>query len=133
MSTSTESLRLRPLWLALGWAMVAGIVWLSLTPAPPKLDFTLGDKLGHFVGYGTLMFWFCQLYRSRRARLGHAAAFAAMGIALEFIQGASGYRSFEAWDMLANALGVLFGWATARLAGDGLLVRAESLVSRRPS
>src|SRR3970282_130304 len=30
------SLRWRGLWLALGWAIAAGIVWLSLMPSPPK-------------------------------------------------------------------------------------------------
>jgi glycopeptide antibiotics resistance protein len=39
-----------------------------------------------------------------------------MGIALEFVQGALGYRSFEVADMFANTFGVLIGWAIALLA-----------------
>jgi hypothetical protein len=31
-------LKLRILWLAAGWTMVAAVVWLSVTPAPPKVD-----------------------------------------------------------------------------------------------
>jgi hypothetical protein len=31
-------------------------------PAPPTLNFEQSDKLGHFLAYGGLMFWFCQLY-----------------------------------------------------------------------
>jgi VanZ family protein len=126
------NLRWRALWLALGWAIAAAIVWLSLVPSPPKLDVTLGDKIGHFVGYGTLMFWFCQLYGSRRARAVHALGFAAMGIALEFLQGMIGYRTFEVMDMVANALGVLVGWAGARLVGGGWLARVEAALARRP-
>ena len=42
-----------------------------------------------------------------------AAAFVAMGIALEFIQGWTGYRDFEVADMLADAAGVAAGWALA--------------------
>jgi VanZ family protein len=98
--------------LAAGWAMVAAIVWLSLTPAPPHLDFVQSDKLGHFVAYGTLMFWFSQLYGKRRRFL-YAIGFIAMGIALEFVQGQLGYRTYEVFDMYANALGVLLGWACA--------------------
>jgi VanZ family protein len=104
---------LRPVWLAVGWAMVAVIVWLSLTPSPPKVDFEQSDKVGHFLAYGGVMFWFAQLYAEPKARLGYAAGFVAMGVALEFIQGWTGYRSFELLDMLADGIGVALGWAAA--------------------
>jgi glycopeptide antibiotics resistance protein len=92
--------------------MVAAVVWLSVTPAPPKVDFAQSDKLGHFIAYGALMLWFAQLYRGT-TRLLYAAGFIAMGIGLEFVQGALGYRTFDTLDMYANALGVLLGWAIA--------------------
>jgi VanZ family protein len=105
--------KLRTAWLAIGWTMVAAIVWLSLTPSPPKVDFEQSDKLGHFLAYGGLMVWFSQLYVARTTRLAYAAGFAAMGVWLEFIQGWTGYRSFEVYDMLANGTGVALGWAAA--------------------
>jgi VanZ family protein len=46
-------------------------------------------------------------------RLAYAAGFAAMGVALEFIQGWTGYRSFELYDMLADGVGIAVGWAAA--------------------
>ncbi|TAK45000.1 MAG: VanZ family protein [Betaproteobacteria bacterium] len=104
---------MRKLALAVGWLMVAAVVWLSLTHSPPKLDVTLGDKLGHLAAYGTLMFWFCQLYARRATLIAFAMAFVAMGIALEFLQDAGGFRSFEWSDMGANTLGVLLGWGAA--------------------
>jgi VanZ family protein len=104
---------MRPVWLALGWGLVVAIIWLSLTPSPPQVDFEQSDKVGHFLAYGSLMFWFSQLYVARRTRLAYAAAFAAMGVALEFIQGWTGYRDFEVYDMLANGTGVALGWAAA--------------------
>lgn len=104
---------MRALALGVGWLMVAAIVWLSLAPSPPTLDVAFGDKLGHLAAYGGLMFWFCQLHAARNARLGHAAAFVALGIGLEFAQGATGYRSFEVMDMAANTLGVVLGWGAA--------------------
>lgn len=124
-------MRLRRLWLTLGWSIVAAIVWLSLTPSPPKLEVALGDKLGHFTAYGMLMFWFCQLYARRATRAAYAAGFVTMGIALEFIQGATGYRSFELLDMGANALGVAIGWGVAVLTGPDLMQRIERVTAKR--
>ena len=122
-------LRWRPLWLALGWTLAAAIVWLSLTPSPPSLDVAYGDKLGHIAAYAALMFWFCQLNAGRGARLAYAFGFVALGVAIEFVQRASGYRSFEVLDMLADAAGVALGWACARLAGARLLERIEVLLA----
>lgn len=99
--------------LAGGWLLAAAIVWLSLTPSPPHLDLEGGDKLGHFLAYAGLMFWFGRLYRAARARVGYALLWIAMGVALEFAQRATGYRSFELADMAANTLGVLAGAAAA--------------------
>ena len=98
--------------------MVVAVVWLWLTPSPPHIDIDSGDKLGHLLSYFLLMFWFAQLY-ARRA--GYAAGFIAMGITLELLQGALGYRSFERYDILANCAGVLLGWAAAHLVGRRLL------------
>lgn len=105
---------MRPFFVALGWALVAFVVWGSLTPSPPSLDmgFAQADKLEHFLAYGSLMFWFAQLYVRTPVRLGYAIGFVALGIALEFIQGQVG-RDFELADMAADAVGVSIGWAGA--------------------
>ena len=100
---------MRALAIAGGWLYAAAIVFLSLTPTPPDPGFEHGDKLGHLLAYGLLMFWFCLLYRYRTARLAYGVGWVAMGIALEFAQGATGTRSFEYSDMAANALGVVAG------------------------
>jgi len=122
---------LRPLWLALGWSWAATIVWLSLIPSPPTIDFEQSDKLGHLLGYGVLMFWFCQLYASRGSRLAYALGFATLGVALELAQRVLGTRSYEPFDMLANALGVALGWAAALAVGGRVLARLEAAL-RRP-
>lgn len=103
---------MRKALVAAGWAWAAAIVWLSLTPSPPSVDVAYGDKLGHFAAYGLLMFWFAQLYR---VRVFYAAGFTAMGIGLEFLQGALGTRSFELPDMAASTLGVALGWVLASI------------------
>lgn len=100
--------------VAFGWALVAAIIWLSVAPIePPPTGIPESDKLGHLLAYGTLMFWFCVLYRPLRVRAFHAAGFIVMGIALEFVQGWLGYRSFEVADMAANAAGVGLGLGIA--------------------
>ena len=95
--------------LAGGWLFAAAIVWLSLTASPPHVDVEGSDKLGHFLAYGVLMFWFGLLYRRTPVRIGYALLWIAMGVALEFAQSMTAMRSFELADMAANALGVLAG------------------------
>ncbi len=103
----------RILAVSAGWALVATVIWLSVTPQPIQTGIDQGDKLGHLLAYGTLMFWFCVLYRPLRVRAFYAAGFIAMGIALEFVQGWLGYRSFEVADMVANSVGVAVGLGIA--------------------
>lgn len=124
---------MRAVLIAGGWLYAAAIVYLSLMPSPPDIDVPQGDKLGHMAAYCLLMFWFCQLYPGRRARIACALGFVAMGIAIEFAQRATGYRSYEELDMLADALGVVLGWILARLTGARLLQWIEALLgaSRR--
>jgi VanZ family protein len=103
----------RRIFLILGWGWVAAIFWLSLTPRPPTIDVEQGDKLGHLAAYGLLMVLFCQVYAGRSTRAAYAAGFIAMGIAIEFLQRMTGYRTFDVLDMVANAVGVLLGGAAA--------------------
>ncbi|HXU93439.1 MAG TPA: VanZ family protein [Gallionella sp.] len=109
--------KLRKVWLALGWLWVVALVYLSLTPNPPEpVRFLNADKLEHALAYCLLMLWFCQVYVRRMQRLFTGALLVAMGVAMEFLQGMTGYRSFQYADMLANSIGVLLGWAWARTA-----------------
>jgi VanZ family protein len=111
---------MRAALVAGGWLYVAALAWLSLTPeditGPP---FEFGDKVQHFLAYALLMFWFARLYPSGRARLAFGALWLGLGVALEFAQGATGYRSFELADMAANALGVAAGAAAALILPRG--------------
>jgi hypothetical protein len=107
-----ERLRWSAWWRAGGYALVALVVWLSLAPRPPELAMDHGDKVQHLLAYGGLMLWFGQLYAGRARRVA-ALALVALGIALEALQGLTGYRSVDAFDMGANAAGVLLGAAAA--------------------
>ena len=100
--------------LAFGWAWAAAIVVLSLIPSPPDPGIDGGDKLGHFLAYAALAWWFGRFYTGW-TRVAYALGFVGMGIALEFAQGALGYRSLELADMAANTLGAAAGWAAAAM------------------
>jgi VanZ family protein len=120
----SRSSHLDAAWLAVGWLLVASVIYLSVTPSPPEIPLEEGDKYGHLVAYGTLMFWFGQSYKGGKRWI-TVAALVALGIALEFVQRWTGYRSLDVWDMAADAAGVLLGLAAAppRLPNIRLMTR----------
>ena len=113
--------------------LVAIVIFLSLSPTQtlPELPFSFGDKLEHLLAYGAIMFWFGLIYRARGASLLIAACFVALGIALEFAQGATGYRTFEYRDMAANGIGVAAGFILSRSKLGQLLFVVENFLAKR--
>lgn len=101
----------RYIWFAVGTLIVVILWTLSLIPHPPAIGFRHEDKLYHVVAYGGTMWWWGQCWRKFRSRLMLAIFFTLMGVAIEFIQGWTGWRTFDPHDMLANGVGVLVGWA----------------------
>ncbi|KAF0700509.1 Aste57867_8970 [Aphanomyces stellatus] len=105
-------------WLAVGWAGITLLLYLSLTPRMPfEIPVKHGDKYGHSLAYAVLAFWWTQLPLPR-----HRVAFAlvALGVAIEFVQGWTG-RSFDYFDMLANIQGVASGVGVAAVLPNPLL------------
>jgi len=124
----TPSYRYRRTWFLLGWGMVAAVVVLSLIP----LELDLGDnrdKLAHLAAYGGLSFWFGILIDGRGRELRIAIAFALMGVALEFLQSLTPYRTFEVADMIANAAGAALGWGLAQTPLRNVLEWVERLIA----
>ena len=128
MNSEAGALRWLPLWLATGWLLVAAVVYLSLTPAPPKLEVPASDKVGHVVAYAVLMFWFIQIYYGARSRILIALGFVLLGVSLEFLQDLRGAREYDLGDMIANAAGVALGWASGPPRTGNLLSRVERLM-----
>lgn len=110
----------------IGWLLVLAVTVLSLIPLELPEG---GDKWSHLFAYGALMLWFSMLH-SGRARV--ALGLVAMGIVIEFLQGQTGYRSFDVLDMLANALGVLAGWVVALTPVGRLFQWLEMQLAGRP-
>ncbi|MDD4963228.1 MAG: VanZ family protein [Gallionella sp.] len=118
------SLKCRHVWQATGWLLLGIITYLSLMPHPPEpFTFNQVDKLEHGLAYMTLSLCFCQMYlRSLRWMV----LLVVWGIGIEFVQGWTGYRYFDVWDMVANSTGVLLGYfLTEKTPLGGLRTRIE--------
>ena len=103
-------LRFKHLWLAIGCLLIVYVFYSSLRPDPIELDIDDFDKYAHTFAYFVLMGWFTQIYQQKKRVLILAVGFVLMGILIEILQGFSGYRQFDYYDMLANSSGVLLGW-----------------------
>lgn len=101
------------IWSAIGWGFVLLVVYLSLMRAPTEIAPKVFD-IGHVVAYAWLMLWFAQLHRPTGVRLIVGAFLCALGAAIEFAQGLTGYRTFDYADMVMNTLGVIIGLLLAR-------------------
>ena len=116
---------LQRFWRGVGWFGIVLLLYLSLTPQPPAAPG--GDKLGHALAYATLMYWWAQLMCASLARLRLAATLIVLGIAIEYVQGWTGWRAFEYWDMVADAVGVALGWALAAITPNVLKLLGRTI------
>ena len=116
-------------WLSIGWLMVVFLCYFSLTAHPPEfdIDFEYFDKVRHFIAYFVLMFWFAQLYKNNKNRMGFGIFFILMGVVLEILQGLGGVRYFEYYDMLANTVGVAIAWVITKKRWNTLFLSIENL------
>lgn len=122
-----RALRHRRLWLGLWLAAVLVVAAVSLLPPPPLPAAPGADKLGHFLAYFGLMAFAVQMFAGRAALGSIALALAALGLGLEFAQGAlTTTRMFDLRDALANAAGVAAGLALAATSAASWLLRWEA-------
>lgn len=112
-----RALRWPRFWLGLWLLAIAMVVVLSLiappeSPVPTPRHF---DKLLHFAAYFALAFAAVQLFGRWRVLIAIGLALILLGIAMEWAQATlvPHLRMLDAWDALANAVGVLAGLATA--------------------
>lgn len=122
-------LKLRLLWLSIGYALVILIMFLSLTGSPVSLaiSFLNEDKFYHALAYFCLMSWFAQIYHDRFRRNMLAVIFVLMGASLEYIQSFDPNRFAEFGDMVANITGVLIALLLSLTSFRFMLVRLERI------
>lgn len=123
-------LKLRFLWLCIGYALIALVVYLSLTSSPVDtgLSFPYQDKVFHAFAYFVLMAWFAQIYHDRFQRNLIAVMFIIMGVTLEYLQSFDPNRFYEYGDMVANTMGVVIGLLLALTAAKNCLIKIEKII-----
>jgi len=126
-----KPLKLKTTWSILGLILVFQVIYLSLTPRPPQIQSSIFpmDKVGHFLAYALLVFWYIQISHPKRYFF-YFIGFSFMGVCLEFVQRSLGFRSFEYLDMLFNTLGAGISFLFFRKWGDQLLVTLEKIFLR---
>ena len=112
---AATSLRYTRFWKSLAWGMLLVVATLTLTPRPLQIDLPLlsWDKAQHSIAYAALMWTFLQAWEGSHV-LRWAILLLLAGVVLEILQGLMGVRFMEYFDMLANSLGVLLGYAAWR-------------------
>ncbi|MCK4708451.1 MAG: VanZ family protein, partial [Gammaproteobacteria bacterium] len=108
MQQALSALKNPRLWFSMAYALLAIVGVLSLVPAP-EIDIEGSDKLMHFLTYFVLSACFTTLVRYNRSLIFIAVGLVAYGVLLEFLQGLTGYRFMEVYDVLANSIGVITG------------------------
>lgn len=114
-------------WLLAWWLLIVAVVVASLLPARELPDLPSGgDKLEHLAAYAVLMAAAVQLYARRLSLVGAALGLILLGVLLEYLQARMALgREYDGADMLANALGVLLGAASALTPARDALLRWE--------
>ncbi len=117
-------------WFALGLLWVLIVIAVSLYPRPPDLSsIRFGDKIVHSLSYFLLMFWFLQIIKVQ-AEIFMVLMLISVGIMIEILQGLSGYRTFDIYDMLANSFGVILAWPLKNTSLVDLIDKLESQMMR---
>ena len=109
------------------WLLLALVIGLTLSPAAylPQQAFSLWDKAQHALAFAALAVLGALAYPRRVGLL--AASLLAFGGAIELAQAATGWRSGDWADWLADAVGLVAGLALAALSR---CVVARSLAGR---
>nr|MBA2599586.1 VanZ family protein [Actinomycetota bacterium] len=112
------------------WLLLALVVFLSLVPESPVALSDGVDKIAHGFAYAalTLSFLLAGVWRPGRGRgrypmgaIWIVVAAVAVGVAIEIVQDIESYRSMDAFDAVADALGAAVGasiWAALKIV-DG--------------
>jgi len=110
-SLQTMGLSVRLWRVAFGVALAAVLV-LSLAPLGPDVPGTGWDKSNHLLGFALLALLGLAAFPSHARTI--LAGLLAYGALIEALQSLTGYRLAEWGDWIADALGVLLGWAVVR-------------------
>lgn len=102
------------LWRALLLLLLVAILWLALSPVPPKTVDTGWDKANHAMAFAALGFVSVWAWWPRpRGWAGLVLALLAFGGAIEIAQTFLPPREGDWWDLLADGAGIALGLLVA--------------------
>ena len=115
------------LWVGLWLAAIVATIVACLLPPPAVAVPQHFDKFEHVVGYTALSVGAVWLFAGMRGQCRAAAGLIALGVALEWAQGAlTSTRLADPADALANAAGVLLGLVVASTPAATWLQRLDA-------
>jgi VanZ family protein len=109
--------------------MIVVVVLGSLLNVSQPVQVKNIDKLHHLVAYGALMFWWGMV--QPRGRWWWAAGLIGLGVALEYAQSLTPYRSLDYRDMAFNAGGVALAMAALFTPASALLAWVDRQIRNR--
>lgn len=86
------------------------IMWLALIPVEGAGGFPGQDKLIHFLTFSILFVLGVRAFPRSASRVWLCCGLFLYGVAMEWLQGQTTYRSMEAWDLVADGLGIALGY-----------------------
>ncbi len=102
---------MRRLFAGVFWLYLGAMLLLTLSPAPylkPLSSFTFWDKAEHGLAFAALAWLALLVWPARPLRL--LLVLLVFGGAIELLQAATGWRSGEWADWLADGIGLVCGW-----------------------
>ena len=112
--------------LAFGLCMLAVLV-LAFMPTDVSIPSTGWDKSNHLLAFSVMALLGCSAYPGRTMAV--LAGLLVYGVLIEVLQSFTPERSADWYDLVADAVGLAFGWGAGRLAKAMRRLRARSSAS----
>jgi len=105
------------IWRLIFFFVLCAVMTFALLPTSGTPGFTEQDKLIHLIVFSVLFFLGAKAYPgliSWKWLYLYLGLFS-YGVLMEFLQGQTSYRSMEAWDLVADSLGLIVGHSALKL------------------